>query len=162
MPVDPALAKAKRLGFPAGLSASRQSPSPRRRRCGSDCFGWSQGFGGQSQVTCLPENGLNFVGLGLERLGDRAQQQAAGHAEFEVDELRDQAALHQVGDLGGFLGGDALVKLGQDLNHGVAAGDCVNAFEDFGQFAKRHVDLPAGSRWARTQWWTSRMSSKAW
>ena len=105
---------------------------------------------------------MNFVGLGLKRFADRAQQQAAGHAELKVDELGDEAALHQVGDLSGFLGADALVELGQDLDHGVAAGHGVDAFEHFGQFAKRHVDLPTGSRLARTQSWTSSMPLNAW
>ena len=105
---------------------------------------------------------MYFVSLGVEGLGDRPEQQAAGHAEFEVDELRDQAALHEVGDLGGFLRGDALVELGQDFDHGVAAGNRVDAFKDFGQFAKRHVDLPTVSKLARTQSWTSRMPSKGW
>ena len=49
----------------------------------------------RAQVTGLSEYGLNFVGPGLKRFADRAQQQAAGHAEFEVDELGDEAALHQ-------------------------------------------------------------------
>ena len=141
VPPDSALAEATGSRDRSRLAGRSPSPTPAWRRSSGNRLSRREFLCRKPQITGLAKDGFNLALLDLECLRDRTKEQPAGHAELQVHEFRHEAALHQVGDLGGFFGRDPGVQLGQDLDHGVAAGDFVDTLKNLRQFADRHTAL---------------------
>ena len=98
-----------------------------------------QPLGRRAQVTDFPRHGFDFGALTAKSLCQRIEHEPSGDAELEVDELRDQSALHEVRHLRGFIGTNRAVDLRQDVDHRVTGGDLIQALEDDGKLTEGHV-----------------------